>query len=109
MKDSTFRIRLISVGAICFALLLVTKLYVVQVVSGDVFQEKADRQYTRPVGTVFDRGSIFFQAKDGTLMAAASLKTGYTVAINSKILKNPEDAFKKINTLLELSHDDFIA
>jgi cell division protein FtsI/penicillin-binding protein 2 len=89
--NTTNRIRIISACMILFAGLLVAKLYFVQVVSGDIFDEKADRQYTRPVGTVFNRGTIFFQAKDSTLMAAASLRTGYTVALNPKLLKDPEE------------------
>jgi stage V sporulation protein D (sporulation-specific penicillin-binding protein) len=103
------RIRIISVCVIFFALLLVSKLYIVQVVSGDIFNEKADRQYTRPVGTTFNRGTIFFQAKDGTLMAAASLKTGYTVAINPKLLTDPESAFAKISPLIDVNKAEFLA
>jgi cell division protein FtsI/penicillin-binding protein 2 len=94
---------------IIFAMFLTTKLYFVQIVSGDTFKERADRQYVRPVGGVFDRGTIFFQAKDSTLMAAASLKLGFTVAINPKILENPEDVYQKLSGLITLNHDDFIA
>lgn len=108
MKDRTFRIRLISIGFILFSLLLVTKLYYVQILSGDAFTERADRQYTRPVGGVFDRGSIFFESKDGTYMAAASLRTGYTIAINPKILKNSEGVYEKINALVPIDKKDFM-
>ncbi len=109
MKDRTFRIRLISLGFIAFSLLLITRLYFVQIVSGNAFTEKADRQYTQPVGGVFDRGSIFFQSKDSTYMAAASLKTGYTIAINPKIMKNPEAVYQKISALVQINKDDFLA
>jgi cell division protein FtsI/penicillin-binding protein 2 len=110
MTKSTGRIRIISVATILFALLLIAKLYMVQIVSGETFNERADRQYIKPVGGVFDRGTIFFQAKDNTLMAAASLKTGYTVAINPKILKNPEYVYSLINPILpEIDKQDFLA
>jgi cell division protein FtsI/penicillin-binding protein 2 len=108
MKNSATRIRIISIAFIVFALFLVTKLYFVQIVSGDVFKERADRQYVRPAGGVFDRGTIFFQSKDSTLMAAASLRLGFTVAINPKTLKNPESVYAKLSGLLTLNHDDFI-
>jgi cell division protein FtsI/penicillin-binding protein 2 len=107
--NTTNRIRIISACMILFAGLLVAKLYFVQVVSGDIFDEKADRQYTRPVGTVFNRGTIFFQAKDSTLMAAASLRTGYTVALNPKLLKDPEETYKKLSDFIDIKHDDFIS
>lgn len=109
MKDNVIRVRLISVAVIIFAFFLVTKLYFVQIVSGEAFNERADRQYVRPVGGVFDRGTIFFQSKDSTLMAAASLRLGYTVAINPKILKNPADVYEKISKIITLDHDDFMA
>ncbi len=80
----------------------------VQIVSGQEFSDRANRQYTRPVGGVYDRGSIFFQSKDGTLMAAASLKTGETVAINPKILKDPEGVYDKLSKLVTLDHEIFI-
>ena len=108
MRDSVVRIRIISIVGIIFALFLVTKLYFVQIISGQQFAERADRQYIHPVGGVFDRGTIFFQSKDSTLMAAASLRLGYTVAINPKILSKPEIVYSKISKILTLDHDDFI-
>ncbi|MDQ3077071.1 MAG: penicillin-binding protein 2 [bacterium] len=109
MKDHTTRIRLISIGTIFFAILLVTKLYYVQIVSGEVFSERADRQYVRPVGGVFNRGSIFFTAKDGTVMAAASLKTGYTIAINPKLLQNHESVYTQLSKFIALDKTQFLA
>ncbi len=109
MNDPVSRIRIVSIATILFALLLVVKLYYVQILSGDAFQERADRQYTRPVGGLFDRGTIFFQSKDGTLMAAASLKQGSTIAINPKILKNPEEASQKISGIIPLDKESFVA
>jgi cell division protein FtsI/penicillin-binding protein 2 len=108
MKDHVLRIRIISIAAMLFALLLVTKLYVVQVVRGEVFAEKADRQYVRPVGGSFSRGTIFFEAKDGTLMAAASLKTGYSIAINPKLIKDPEATYNQIATILPIDKTSFL-
>jgi cell division protein FtsI/penicillin-binding protein 2 len=109
MTNHIIRIRIVSVGVILFALLLVSKLYFVQIVSGEAFQERADRQYTRPVGGLFDRGTVFFQYKDGTTMAAASLKQGATIAINPRLLKNPTDAYEKISQLLEIDKDGFLS
>ncbi len=109
MSDPVVRIRIVSIVCIIFALFLATKLYLVQIVSGKQFSERADRQYIQPVGGVFDRGTIFFQSKDTTLMAAASLRLGYTIAINPKLIKNPEDAYAKLSAVIKLDHADFIA
>jgi cell division protein FtsI/penicillin-binding protein 2 len=109
MQDTVVRVRIITVGFLLFALCLVTKLYFVQIVSGEEFKERADRQYVRPVGGVFERGTIFFQSKDETLMAAASLRLGFTVAINPKLLKEPEQVYEKLAALLKIEKEDFLA
>lgn len=108
MKDNIGRIRFVSIIVMFFAIILVAKLYMMQVVSGDTFAEKADRQYTKPVGEVFSRGSIFFQARNNTQIAAATLRTGYTVAINPKLLGNADDAYNKISTIIELDKEEFL-
>lgn len=108
MKDNIIRIRLVTITIMLFAAILVAKLYLIQVVSGDTFADKADRQYTKPAGGVFSRGNIFFQTKNSTQIAAATLKTGYTVAINPKLLKDPESAYNSISEFIELDKDDFL-
>lgn len=108
MINQAARIRIITVGVIFFAIILVAKLYMVQIVSGESFTERADRQYIRPVGGVFNRGTIFFQAKDGTLMSAASLKTGYTVAINPKILRNHEQVYEQLSSIISIDRASFL-
>ena len=103
------RIRLIGAGVIVIALAFVLKLYFLQVVSGDDFRLKAERQNLNPSENIFSRGSIFFQNKDGTIISAATLKTGYTLTINPKSLENPETAFEKLNKILPLDKEIFIS
>jgi stage V sporulation protein D (sporulation-specific penicillin-binding protein) len=105
-----FRIRLLSVGIIVFALFLIARLYLLQVVHGNDFIQKADRQYVQQPGTTFDRGTIYFTDKDGTLISAATLKSGFTVAINPKLLKEPAKAYEELHKLLpDLNEADFLA
>ena len=86
MSSSQLRIKLLASLFIIVALLLGVKLYLVQVVNGATYSLEADRQYARPSKDVFDRGSIFFTDKTGEYISAASLKTGYTVALNPSII-----------------------
>jgi cell division protein FtsI/penicillin-binding protein 2 len=80
-----------------------------QVVDNDVYIQKADRQYQSSSGNIFNRGSIYFQNKDGMLVSAATLQSGFTVAVNPQILKDPELAFKKVSKILpNIDHDTFI-
>lgn len=102
------RIRILSICIFLFALLIIGRLYWLQVVQSALYLDKADRQYSSSAKTIFSRGSIFFQNKDGSLVSAATLKSGFTIAVNPKILKNPEDVYKKINEIIPLDHDAFI-
>lgn len=61
-KEFDFRLRIISLVVVAFALVLVTKLYFVQIVSGDVYKERAEHQYVAGAN-YFNRGSIFLQQK----------------------------------------------
>ncbi len=106
------RIRIISFFILAIVLMLVVKLYSVQIVHYDDFADRADRQYQRSSGTVFNRGTIYFSTKDGNLISAATLKTGFNVAINPKILQksNAEgiaEVFKKLSAILEIDEQDF--
>jgi cell division protein FtsI/penicillin-binding protein 2 len=105
------RIRLISIAIIFFALLLFAKLYMLQIVKSDIYRQKADRQYQKP-STDFNRGTIFFSQKDGVQISAASLKTGFILAMKPNLVKagGAEDIYNKIAALIpDLDHDDFIA
>lgn len=102
------RIRIISIFIFLFALLLIGRLYILQIVDNDVYIEKANRQYSSTAKNIFSRGSIFFTNKDGTLVSAATLRSGAIIAVNPQILKNPEDVYQKINGILPIDHDYFI-
>ncbi|MEI6042682.1 MAG: penicillin-binding protein 2 [bacterium] len=82
-----------------------------QIVQSDDFRQRADRQYQKPA-TAFNRGTIFFTQKDGTQISAASLKTGFILAMKPAAVKagNAEDIYTKLLPFIpELVHDDFIA
>ncbi|MEK7575396.1 MAG: penicillin-binding protein 2 [Patescibacteria group bacterium] len=108
-SNSVFRIRLISVGVVLVALILVGKLYSLQIVSGEDFRIRAERQYLQPTESVFNRGTIFFQNKDGSVLGAAVLKTGFTIGINPKALENPEQVFNQLNSIIPVDKDTFIS
>jgi cell division protein FtsI (penicillin-binding protein 3)/stage V sporulation protein D (sporulation-specific penicillin-binding protein) len=107
--DAKIRIRVLGGGLLLVALVLLGKLYFIQIVHGSFFSEKADRQYVKKDGNLLDRGEIYFTSKDGTLVSAATQKNGFALALNPKLLENPSDAFQKIKTILpDLDEADFI-
>lgn len=110
MKDTgAKRIKWIAAGLVLVSVVLIMRLYFIQIVHGSYFEEKADRQYTKKNGEVFDRGSIFFINKDGTEVSAATLKSGFTLAINPMQIEEVEDTFNLISTVYpELDENKFI-
>ena len=104
-----FRIRVVSFFILCLGVLFGVKLFWLQVVHGNEYSDQADRQYITPEGAQFDRGSIFFKKKNGELVSAASLLRGFTVAMNPKLIIDPEAAFTAISAIIPLDYDNFIA
>lgn len=99
------RLKLLSVCVVAFALLVVGRLYVLQVMRSSLYVEQADRQYVKRGETIFDRGSILMTSKDGTLVSAATLRSGYTVALNPRQVVYPEDVVNALEGVLDLDQE----
>lgn len=103
------RLRILSAGLLLVALLLITRLYFVQIVHGRDFSLRADRQYISSSQELYDRGSIYFTRKDGTLLSAASLGTGFTVSINPSQIADPTSTYEKLNAFIPIEQAAFLA
>jgi len=77
-----FRVRLLTIAFCVAALMLVGRLYHVQVIEAAEYQLKAERQYVHTKQDIYSRGSIFFTTRDGELLSAASVRAGYVLAVN---------------------------
>ena len=102
------RVRALFIFFILIALALVTKLYLVQIVEGDDFTNRADRQYALPSGSLFDRGSIYFTDKTGREISAATLESGFTLTINPVALVHPEEVYTALSKYVTLDKTDFL-
>jgi hypothetical protein len=58
---------------------------------------------------LFDRGSIYFSDKDGNQVSAATLKSGYKVAVSPIQITDPNDLYEKIGGLLDVDKEAFLA
>ncbi len=102
------RIRLISGILVLLTTVLVYRLYSLQIVQGESFREQADRQYVSAPSKTFERGSIFFTTKDGTVVSGATLQSGYYMAIVPKEITEPEDLFNLLSSVVTLNEVDFM-
>ncbi len=109
-----FRSKIILACLILFALLLIIKLFYVQVVHSNLYSESADRQYVTPRSNIYERGTIFFQSKpkdgkEGQLIAAAAQTAGFKLTINPSKIVDPLGAYGELSKIISLDQEDFIA
>ncbi|MFA5934886.1 MAG: penicillin-binding protein 2 [Candidatus Paceibacterota bacterium] len=110
MKTSCFknRVRLMFGLFVLLTLIIIIRLYFLQIVKGQDFSERADRQYVSVTVDTFDRGSIFFQDQDNVLFSAATLKSGYVLALNNKNISTDIDKYyNDLSSVISLDTDTF--
>lgn len=105
------RIRIVLAFVILIAVGVLVRLYFLQIVNGDDYAQKADRQFASGGSGLFDRGAIYFTRKDGTNISAATLATGFLVAINPQVITDPEKVYGEISAVASstITHDAFLA
>lgn len=96
-------IGVITIGGV----LILVRLFSLQVINQKVYKEKAERQYLTPANESFDRGTIYFTKKDGTTVAAATVATGFKVAINPQKVDNPQKVYDALNSITPIDAEDF--
>lgn len=96
-QDIRFRARVLSAIFIAIALLLIVQLYFVQIVHGKEHQRDAMGQYVQPNAGIVDRGAIYFTTRDGDIVSAASMQTGWRVAIQPPNMTDAEAAYEALN------------
>jgi cell division protein FtsI/penicillin-binding protein 2 len=100
--------RIVLFCLIIFATVLLAKLFLVQIVQKNVYLEAANRQYVTPSSNIYERGTIYFEDKDGGLVSAATQTSGFKIAIDAGKIINAEDSYQKLSKIIPLDHDDFI-
>lgn len=106
----TSRIRLLSLFVFLAALLLIGRLFQVQIIKGSYYRDAGKKQYAQTSGSSFSRGFIYFLRKDGQRPGAAILEVGYTLAIKPKEITDSEALYTKLATVLpDLPRDNFLA
>jgi cell division protein FtsI/penicillin-binding protein 2 len=92
-----------------FVVLVFGRLYYLQVMNRQNFLDQADRQYVKRGQNIFNRGSIFFSPRTGEPISAATLRTGYLISINPKIIEHPEDVYNALSGIVKVEEDALLA
>ncbi|HAS80617.1 MAG: Peptidoglycan glycosyltransferase [Candidatus Nomurabacteria bacterium GW2011_GWE1_32_28] len=103
------RTRVIFFCISLFALILIGKLFLVQIVHSREYSDRADRQYSTPSSNIFERGSIYFSQKDGQVVSAAMQTTGFKVAIDPTKIIDKESSYSELSKIIDIDHDVFLA
>ncbi len=96
-------------GILFFALAVAVQLFIIQVIESDIYLARAEAQYVQRNYHLYDRGEIFFQTKEGELVSAGTLQSGYLVAVNPKYIKDPDKTFDGLKAVIDIDKDRFSA
>jgi len=110
MKDPLIR-RLHIVGFLVFlfAGVIIGRLFLIQVVSADHYKKEANKQYVSVSEGNFDRGTIFFKEKNNTTVSAASVKSGFVLALVPSLLSgDKEKVYNKLSSVVDIDREDFL-
>jgi len=102
------RIRIVTAGVLLIAVILIGRLYDLQVRKGEAYQEKGEQQYVHTVTELFDRGDIYFTSKNDELFAAATIEPGYVLAVNPKHIADPSKVYEALSAVVPLDREDFL-
>lgn len=83
------------------------QLYKLQIKNHQNFSDLSNKQYFSPYKENKNRGAIVFTYKDGEEFFAAVNKTGYNLEINPTIIKNPEDTFNILSSIIEIDEEKY--
>ena len=103
------RIKLAGAGFFILAFVLVFRLFNLQLLSGDYYKRISAKQMNQKEVTSPERGDIYFSNKDGDLISAATQKRIYTLTINPRIIKTPENIFNELLKVIDIKEEDFMA
>ena len=107
-KQAILRIRIITGVVLLVAFVLVARLYQIQVIKHDVYVERGEEQYVHTVRDLYTRGSIFFTTKDGDRVSAATIQSGYVLAVDPTVIREPAQVYETIKSYVQIDQELFV-
>ena len=102
-----FRTRILCGAFVCAALLFIVQLYIVQIVHGSAYRDTATSHYVEPDPDTENRGAIYFTARDGELVSAAVMQTGWRIAIKPDDIRDAAAVYEQLNAITPIDRERF--
>ena len=106
-RESVTRIRYITGIVLFLMLVLIVRLYVIQVVRGESYRQDGEDQYVHTVRDLYKRGNIYFTTKENERVSAATVKTGYLLAIDPSKITDTEHTYTALSEIIPLNREKF--
>jgi len=108
------RVRVVAAGLSLIALCIIGRLYLLQIMNGAEYSARADAQFIQPQTPLTDRDAIYFTDKNGNQILAATLKSGFTLAVNPAKISDAGALYTALAPLLSqygvaVAQSDFMA
>lgn len=101
MKTKTpRRIKIVNLLFVAVGLVLVGRLFSIQIVRHDYYSELAFVQQTRTNPLILKRGNIYFTEKGGNKLAAATVQNGYYLALHPSDITDPSSLYETLLTFV---------
>ena len=99
-KTLLARIYLLNAFFIVLAVVFVYYLYDIQVRNHELWVERGEANYVQIEKGIFKRGSIYVTPRIGDPLPAATMQSGYILAIDYRELKNHVDAYNQLQSIV---------
>ncbi len=106
-KKLIVRIWIMGLILTSIVLLLIVRLYFLQIVGSDAYRLEAEHQYVSTSAGIYDRGNIFMLNRGGSKIAAATVRSRFVLAIDPRHIDPTENVYKKLNGIVNIDKDDY--
>lgn len=89
-------------------LVLLGRLYFLQIINFDVYVAKGESQYVHTVTDLYDRGTIYFTTRDGEKVSAATVQSGYVMALDPSRVEDGDALFDALQPYLLINKETFL-
>src|SRR3989344_6017095 len=103
------RTRILCGCFVLVAVFFIARLYLLQIVHGDAYESRANAHYVKPDPDTATRGIIYFTAKNGELVSAAVMQTGWRIAIKPGELADAGQLYEQLNAIVGIDRERFFA